>query len=57
MVRVPEEEIGLRERKKLRTRRAIERVGLDLFARTSFQETTLAEIAKAAEVAPSTLHA
>lgn len=57
MVSLPDEGIGLRERKKLRTRRAIERVGLDLFARTSFQETTLAEIARAAEVAPSTLHA
>jgi AcrR family transcriptional regulator len=57
VVRVPDDEIGLRERKKLRTRKTIERVALELFARAGFQGTTLAEIAGAAEVAPSTLHA
>src|SRR5439155_12172555 len=49
--------IGLRERKKLRTRRTIERVALQLFEEQGFHATTLAQIAEAAEVAPSTLHA
>ena len=57
MAHTPEEAIGLRERKKLRTRKTIERVALDLFAESSFQAATLAEIARTAEVAPSTLHA
>jgi AcrR family transcriptional regulator len=49
--------MGLRERKKVRTRQTIERVSLELFAKQGFQATTLAEIAEAAEVAPSTLYA
>jgi AcrR family transcriptional regulator len=49
--------MGLRERKKLRTRRTIERTALQLFAKHGFHATTLAQIAEAAEVAPSTLHA
>jgi AcrR family transcriptional regulator len=56
MAALPDDEVGLRERKKLRTRRTIERVALDLFTNSSFQATTLAEIARAAEVAPSTLY-
>lgn len=56
MLPIPDDGIGLRERKKLRTRRTIEHVALDLFASSSFQATTLAQIARAAEVAPSTLH-
>jgi AcrR family transcriptional regulator len=48
--------LGLRERKKLRTRETIERVALDLFATRGFQATTLLEIADRAEIAPSTLH-
>jgi len=48
--------MGLRERKKARTRQTIERVALELFAERGFQATTLAEIAEAAEVAPSTLY-
>ncbi len=49
--------MGLRERKKRRTRETIVRTALDLFARQGFDRTTLAQIADAAEVAPSTLHA
>jgi AcrR family transcriptional regulator len=43
-----------RARKKERTRLAIERSGLELFARQGFKETTVAEIAEAADVAAST---
>lgn len=46
--------IGLRERKKQRTRQAIVEVGTDLFVRQGYQQTTLAQIAEAADVSPST---
>jgi len=49
--------IGLRERKKRRKRDTIVRTALDLFTEHGFERTTLAQIADAAEVAPSTLHA
>jgi AcrR family transcriptional regulator len=48
---------GLRERKRARTRATIISVALELFANNGYQGTTLAQIADAAEVAPSTLHA
>src|SRR6516162_8537750 len=44
----------LRERKKERTRRAIIDVGTALFAEQGYDETTLAQIAETAEIAPST---
>ncbi len=50
-------ELGLRERKKLRTREAIATVALDLFAERGYQQTTVAEIAEAAEVSRGTLFA
>lgn len=45
---------GLRERKKRRTRRAIQEVALDLFERQGFDATTIEQIADAAEISPST---
>lgn len=47
--------IGLRERKKERTRANIVRVALDLFSRNGYQQTTIAQIAEAADVSPRTV--
>lgn len=51
------EPLGLRERKKLRTHDTIVEVAHRLFAEHGFQATTVADIAAAAEVAPSTVFA
>jgi AcrR family transcriptional regulator len=49
--------LGLRERKKQQTREKIARVALELFAERGYDETTLADIAEAAEIAPRTIFA
>lgn len=45
---------GLRERKKLRTRNAIQKEALRLFLKKGFEETTIEDIAEAVEISPST---
>ena len=47
-------QLGLRERKKKRTRHTIIDVATRLFAAQGYHETTLAQIAEVAEIAPST---
>jgi AcrR family transcriptional regulator len=49
------EPVGLRERKRARTRSLIQREALRLFHRHGFAATTVQQIAEAAEVSPSTV--
>ena len=45
---------GLRERKKLRTKAAIQREAMRLFLEKGFDDTTIEDIAEAADISPST---
>jgi AcrR family transcriptional regulator len=47
--------VGLRERKKIRRREEIVRAAVWLFAEQGYDETTIADIAEMAEVAPRTV--
>ncbi len=47
-------ELGLRERKKRKTRQAIQQQALLLFREQGYHQTTVEQIAEAAEVSPST---
>jgi AcrR family transcriptional regulator len=51
------QQLGLRERKKQRTRETIVRVAHELFAERGYHATTLPDIYTAAEVSRGTLHA
>ncbi|MFI5584671.1 TetR family transcriptional regulator [Amycolatopsis sp. NPDC051758] len=54
MTSSPSEPMGLRERKKARTRAAIQRHALRLFREQGYSATTVDQIAAAAEISPST---
>ena len=45
---------GLRERKKQKTRESIQRTALRLFEKQGYEQTTIEQIAAAAEISPST---
>lgn len=51
------DEVGLRERKKERTRQTLADVAAELFNRQGFRDTTIKQIADAAEVSPRTVSA
>ena len=50
----PASQLGLRERKKLKTRESIQREAMRLFQKHGYEETTIEDIAEAAEISPST---
>jgi AcrR family transcriptional regulator len=56
-MKIPSPSPGLRERKKQKTRDTIIKVALELFAERGYEQTTIAEIADAAEISPRTIFA
>ena len=50
----PATTIGLRERKKQKTRESIQRTALRLFIKQGYEQTTIEQIAAAVEISPST---
>lgn len=50
----PAEKLGLRERKKLRTRESIQREAMRLFQQNGYEKTTIEEVAAAVDISPST---
>jgi len=46
--------LGLRERKKQKTRESIQREGMRLIGKQSYEQTTIEQIAAAVEISPST---
>jgi AcrR family transcriptional regulator len=50
----PARTIGLRERKKQKTRESIQRTALRLFEKQGYEQTTIEQIAAAVEISPST---
>src|SRR6202140_211769 len=54
VAKVAKETVGLRERKKQKTRESIQRTALRLFEKQGYEETTIEQIAAAAEISPST---
>src|SRR3974377_751098 len=53
-MQVTDQPLGLRERKKIKTRQAIRREGFRLLDANGYAATTVEQIADAAEVSPST---
>ena len=53
-MQVSEAPLGLRERKKIKTRRAIRREAFRLIEQNGYAATTVEQIAQAADVSPST---
>src|ERR1700736_6480836 len=54
LMQVTDRPLGLRERKKIKTRQAIRREAFRLFDTNGYAATTVEQIAEAAEVSPST---
>ncbi|WP_233095821.1 TetR family transcriptional regulator [Alicyclobacillus sp. SO9] len=54
MEQAKQQQMGLRDRKKLKTRMSIQQHAMKLFKKQGYTETTVEQIAEAAEISPST---